>query len=160
MPFQAVEPALFVRHMDQIQGIEMLVPRSIIVSADAAGEVRFTGWANRASLGKIHAPGERLTSLHISPDGSFMALGDSDASLSLWDLRVLDVPALLEAPLARSTPNQLAALDLLIEAGGLPQRIHNSLALLERLLRHRFRFDIEISEVQGIKAGEYDIEIE
>jgi len=89
-----------------------------------------------------------------------MALGDSDASLSLWDLRVLDVPILLEAPLARSTPNQLAALDLLIERGGLPQRIRNTLSLLERLLRHRFRFDIEISEVQSIKAGEYDIEIE
>jgi WD40 repeat protein len=122
--------------------------------------VHFTGWANRELLGKIDSPGERLTSLHVSPDGSFMALGDEDASLSLWDLRVLDIPELFSIPFARSTPNHLAALDLLSEENSLPTSLLNTLAYIERLLRYRFRYDIEVSEVPRIKSGEYAIEIE
>ena len=149
------------RHIKAVQGLEMLLERSILVSAGAEGEVQFTGWANHKNPGKIRQPGKQLTSLHISPDGSFMALGDSDASLSLWDLRPLDIPDLFTIPFARSTPNHLVILNLLDEdTHPLPRALRNTLRFMERLLRHRFRYDIEVSEVASIKAGDYDIEIE
>ncbi|MEW5872055.1 MAG: hypothetical protein AB1894_22490 [Chloroflexota bacterium] len=148
------------RHAQRVQGLEFLRDRSLVISVDAGGEVFFTGWANGKMLGKIHSPGAQTNSLHVSPDGSFMALGDSDASLSLWDLRVLDVPRLFSLPLAQSTPNQLAALGVLLASDGLPQPARHALAFLERLLRHRFRFDVEVSEVPTIQVGEYDIEID
>lgn len=151
---------LLARHTQRVQGLEFLRSRSLVVSADAGGEVFFTGWANDQLLGKIHSPGTQTNSLHVSPDGSFMALGDSDASLSLWDLRVLDVPRLFSLPLAQSTPNQLAALGVLLGLEDLPQPLRSALAFLERLLSHRFRFDVEVSEVPTIQVGEYDIEID
>jgi WD40 repeat protein len=136
----------------------MLLERSIW-SARRRGRVRL-GWANHKNLVRY---GSLANSglLHISPDGSFMALGDSDASLSLWDLRPLDIPDLFTIPFARSTPNHLVILNLLDEdIHPLPRALRNTLRFMERLLRHRFRYDIEISEVASIKAGDYDIEIE
>jgi WD40 repeat protein/HEAT repeat protein len=163
-------PQPIARHPQTIQGLETLKRHQMIVSADAAGNIRFTRWADRQIPGKIiqpnaSEPGQsgsktRTTSLHISPDESFMALGHADAHLSLWDLRPLDVPDLLSKPLAHSTPNQLAALDLVQNLPSLTEKSRRSLAVLLRLLRHRFRFDIEVSEVASIQAGEYDIEIE
>jgi len=109
----------------------------------------------------VHSLGEQLTSLHISPDEAFMALGDSNAALSLWDLRVLDVPRLFTRPFAQSVPDDLAALQALTGNGTvLPARVRNVLGFMEAILRYRFRFDIEIGEMPVIKVGEYEIELD
>ena len=89
-----------------------------------------------------------------------MALGTTDSSITLWDLRPLELTKLLENPLSSSTPNHLAALILLTQTASLATKVKNTLFYLERLLKHRFRFDIEVSAMQQIKAGEFDIEIE
>jgi WD40 repeat protein len=160
LPFNHATYQVLNQHQQRIQGIEFLKKHNLVVSADASGEVQMMGWANRKMLGKIRTNGKQLTSLHISPDGSFMALGDSDASVSLWDLRCLDIPDMLKNPLIDSSPNHLAALRSVIENKSINQGIRNTLIYLERILRHRFRFDVEISSVTEIKSGEYDIEIE
>ena len=160
LPFDLANYKILTQHPQRIQGIEILKKHNSIITADASGIVQMMGWANRKMLGKIRTVGNQLTSLNISPDGSYMALGDSDASLSLWDLRCLDIPDMLKNPLSDSSPNHLAALRSTIDNKSINQRIRNALVYLERILRHRFRFDVEISSVTEIKSGEYDIEIE
>jgi hypothetical protein len=77
----------------------------------------------------------------------------------LWDLRVLDVPLLFSIPFIQSTPNHLAAVNVLLQNGSLPVPVLQSLRFVERILRHRFRYEIEIEQLATIKIGEYEIEI-
>lgn len=166
-----IPPQLLVRHPQRLQNIKTLPRRGVIISLDASGQLCFTNWQaaiqsvaagkTPSSSQQIISTREQANSLHISPDESFMAIGSSDASLSLWDLRVLDALQLFHLPLANGAPNHLAALRLLLGSNlafGSPMR--STLTLLERLLRHRFRFDIEVSDLLAIQTGEYDIEIE
>lgn len=153
-------PRILVQHPSHLLGIEILNEPRLAVSLDASGLVLFTEWLEGKVIGKVQLVQEKPTSLHVSADGSFMALGTTESTLSLWDLRPLSVPALFEAPLARSTPNQLAAISLLLVQESLPAPTRQAFALLDRLLRHRYRYDIDISAVPTIKAGAYDIEIE
>jgi len=45
-------------------------------------------------------------------------------------------------------------------SANLDPRARRALQFLERLLLHRFRYDVEIDEAPRIQAGEFDIEIE
>jgi WD40 repeat protein len=155
-----LEPITLLRHAAQAQGIETLRDRGVVITAGADGGVQFTRWANRAHIGSLQIRGERLTSLRVSPDASFMAIGDSDASMSLWDLRALDVPMLFTRPLAKSAPAHMAVISALAGSANLDPRARRALQFLEGLLRHRFRYDVEIDEAPRIQAGEFDIEIE
>jgi HEAT repeat protein len=148
------------KHPDRVQGVEVLGRSAVIVTASADGTVRFTSWANRALVGQIKVAGTRLTSLHVSPGGEFVAIGDSDASMSLWDLRVLDMPLLLSRPFARTVPAQLAVVSALADDTKLTAPLRQALKFSECVLRYRFRYDIEIGDVPTIRAGEFDIEIE
>ncbi|HKQ72792.1 MAG TPA: hypothetical protein VJ810_03625 [Blastocatellia bacterium] len=158
--FLMIERHALFHHSAQVQGVETLRERSVVITAGADGSVQFTSWANRASIGSLKIRGERLTSLRVSPDGSFMAIGDSDASMSLWDLRALDVPMLFVRPLVKAVPAQMAVIRALAESAKLDPQAQRALKFLECLLRHRFRYDIEVDEVPVIQAGEFDIEIE
>ncbi|MCP4519789.1 MAG: hypothetical protein GY824_31730, partial [Delftia sp.] len=115
------------QHQGQVQGVEMLDERSIIITAGSEGRVRFVAWPSRALIGEIETPGQQLTSLHVSPDGAFMAIGDTDASLSLWDLRALDLLQLFAWPLARARPAHLAAVTALGNDASLPARLQATL---------------------------------
>ena len=148
-------------HGGQVQGVEALAARNVIVSASSNNVVQFTTFVDQAPVGRVQSTGLRLTSLNISPDGSFMALGDSDTSISFWDLRPLDIPHLLRMPLARAVPNHLAALRVLLKSGRtLPTAVHRLVRFVDLVLQHRFRFEIELAEETEIKIGEFDIEIE
>lgn len=89
-----------------------------------------------------------------------MAISDSDASMSLWDLRALDVPMLFARPLVKSVPAQMAVISALAETAKLDPQARRALKFLECLLRRRFRYDIEVDEAPVIQAGEFDIEID
>jgi hypothetical protein len=144
----------------QVQSVQSLTDRRIVISADSGGKVTFTAWENRSMVGQLTVVGERLTSLTVSPDGAYMAIGDSDASLTLWDLRVLDIPLLFNRPLARAVPGHLAVVRELSESRTLDDKIVACLTYMQDALKHRFRYDIEIDDVPTIKVGEFDIEIE
>lgn len=98
--------------------------------------------------------------MHVSPDESFMAVGSSEAQLSLWDLRTLGVQGLLLRPFAEATVSILPILGILSESQELSSRARLALKYTECALRHRFRFDIELGEAPTIMMGEFDIEIE
>jgi WD40 repeat protein len=145
------------RHGRRAQDVEVLPNSPVVITAGSDGLVQFTSWTDRAPISSVHIPGEQLTSLKISPDGAFMAVGDSDASMSLWDLRVMD---LFLDPLAQALPAHLSLAQSLVKDADLATPIQHALKFAECILRHRFRYDIEIGEAPTIKAGEFDIEIE
>jgi hypothetical protein len=132
---------------------------AVVLTAGAEGALIFTAWPGGAVLGRVRVEGERLTSVHVSPGGEFMAVGDSDASMSLWDLRVLELPALLARPFAATLPAHLAAVNAVLDAGAPPAGVGPALRFVQCVLQHRFRYDVEVDEVAGIRAGEFDIEV-
>ncbi len=149
-----------IRHTGTVQGLEMALNRSVLLTAGSEGQINFIFWPTRTLLGHVNVPGKRLTSLHVSPDGAFMAVGDSDASFSLWDLRSMSLPLLLNRPLKQAQPTHLSWLLGLIKNDNLPLQAQNTLRYLEIVLHHRFRYDIEISSGPDILVGEFDIELE
>lgn len=156
----AREPKALTHHEGRVEGVEVLHGRSIVVTAGSEGVIRFISLKGREIIGDVRDPLGQVTSLHVSPDGSFMAIGNSKASLSLWDLRVLDAQALLERPFARAKPALLATLNVLMDNEDLDPRARLALKFTNCVLRHRFRFDIELGEAPTIMMGEFDIEIE
>src|SRR5262249_52137827 len=83
----------------------------------------------------------------------------SDASLTLWDLRVLEVPLLLARPLGLAVPVHLSAVRALAGDSGLPPRVRDSLRFLECLLRYRFRYDIVVDDLPGVRPGDFEIAV-
>jgi WD40 repeat protein len=147
-------------HPKTIQGIGIVPTNTTIITAGAEGTLHFTNWVGHKLHGSITIPEGKLTSLHISPDGAFMATGDSEASMSLWDIRVLDIPRLFTIPFAQASPDLLVTIDELATNPKLADNVRQSLTFIQQVLHYRFRFDIEIAEVPAIKVGEFDIEIE
>jgi WD40 repeat protein len=147
-------------HPKPVRGIHFMERHPIVVTAGAEGQIRFLRWPEMQPLGTIHSPtesGEQLTSLHISRNGSFMATGTNEASLRLWDLRMLDIPGLFEQPIAKANHEQIATLIALGEYQSIPEPVRNGLKFLRLLLQYRFRYDIQIEEVATIQYGEFDI---
>ncbi len=164
-PQAARHSHLIGQHSGHVQAISIVPGRQLFVSAGSDGSLHFTplpGNENEPGhpLGAVKIDGQSLTSLHLSPDGSTMAVGDAGANLWLWDLRVLSVPELFENPLARAAPLHLAAIDSLEADGHLPANVQQALTFIKRLLQFRFRYEIDIDALPTIKMGEFDIELE
>lgn len=151
---------LMEHHHRRAQGVAVLPHNATIITAGSEGKLFFTDWRERKLLGSAGLSGASFTSLHISPDGVFMSTGDSDASMSLWDLRVLDVPLLFSHPFAQTSPDHLVTVSELAPHSQLESKVRQSLTFIQKVLQYRFRFDIEIDEIPAIKVGEFDIEIE
>jgi hypothetical protein len=146
---------------DVIQGISVLPGKPLVLTAGSEGTLRFTDWEKRQEAGRVRTDSERLTALRVSPDGAFMAVGDSDASFTLWDLRVGELDKLFEQPLAQAKLVHLAALNTVLEDRlELPGTLRAALGFMQTALRHRFRHDIELGEAPSIQFGDFDIEIE
>jgi hypothetical protein len=154
---QRPRKAVVTQHSQPVRGIHFLPGHAIVVTAGTEGQVRFVRWPEMNLLGTVYAPEGRLTSLRISNQGAFMATGTSDASLVLWDLRVLDIPDLFSQPLATANHDQISNVLALSEYNTLPEPVRNGLRFLRLLLQYRFRYDIQIEEAPIIQFGEFDI---
>jgi hypothetical protein len=103
-------------------------------------------------------------SLHGSPDGTLIAIGDENGVLQLIDTSTSLVPALFNQPIALLTPKDFqscmrAANSILNKSGGDYTAMQLLLALQIMLLQHRFRHDISLVDPTKIKMGEYDISL-
>ncbi len=174
-PYQPNSPhgsrAIVTGHAGTVLSIKHQAQRGLVISASSGGEVIFTNWPDRTEKNRLSFPGFHLTSMQISSDGYFMAVGSSDEVLWLWDLRTLDIPKLMTLPFSSFTSDHLALLSTLLEAPrsaeltGVPAQ--NGTILLEEakialeymrtILRYRFRYDIQVSALPVIQPGEYDI---
>jgi hypothetical protein len=150
----------FTRHAGRVEGVNLLHGRSVVVTAGSEGTIRFTDLDDRSIIGEVKDPLGQVTSLHVSPDECFMAVGNSEASFSLWDLRGLDVLDLLLDPLGRAPASALTTLRVVAGEAYFSPRALRTLEFAERMLRHRVRFDIELGPAPTLVAGEFDIEIE
>lgn len=146
-------------HTSAILAIEAMPSSQAWLSASVQGEICFHAWPNTNSARNTVIHPERLTSLRISPDAASMATCDQSSNLLIWDLRPMQIPWLVDQPLGLSTTAQLGALQSLLEYQKLPASIHNALEFLHTLLRFRFRYAVELSQVAEIQAGEFDIDI-
>ncbi len=151
---------ILTHHEGRMKGVKILFGHSVVITASSDGNIHFTALENRRFMGSVQASDGNLTSLHISTDESFMAVGSSEAVLSLWDLRGLAMPSILLQPFAQSTVLLLPMLDALIDNERLPQQARISLEFAACVLRHRFQFDIEVEDAPTIMMGEFDIEID
>lgn len=131
-----------------------------LITAGAEGRLHFTDWQTRQLLGSLAHADKKFTALYASPDGAFFATGNQDDSMTLWDMRTLDVPRLFTLPFAKTAPEQLAALQQFAGDSALPAAVRGALRFMQAVMRHRFRFAIEIGDIPDIKVGEFDIEIE
>lgn len=103
-------------------------------------------------------------SLHGSPDGTLIAIGDENGVLQIIDTSTSLVPALFDQPIATLTPKDFqscmrAASSIFDKVGGEYTAMKLLLALQIMLLQHRFRHDISLVEPTKIKMGEYDISL-
>lgn len=147
-------------HALAVQGIEVLPKRGYILTAGHEGEVRFFDLVKREQMDWVAVSGKGLTTLHVSPDEAFMAVGHADAAFSLWDLRGPEVAAFLGTPLAFVPPLALGLLDAFANNPKLKETVRRTLTCMSLIVRHRVRFDIEIDfAAPSIMAGEFDIEI-
>ncbi len=149
--------AVVTQHSQPVRGIHFLPGHPLVISAGAEGQVRFIHWPEMHLLGQVYAPDGTLTSLRVSQQGAFMATGTNEASLVLWDLRVLDIPDLFTQPLATASHDQISTVLALGEYNSLPEPVRNGLKFLRTLLQYRFRYDIQIEEAPLIQFGEFDI---
>lgn len=154
---QRPRKAVVTRHSQPVRGINFLPEHPIVITAGAEGQVRFIRWPDTRLLGQVYSPEGTLTSLRVSRQGAFMATGTNEASLVLWDLRVLDIPDLFAQPLATATHEQISTVLALGEYNSLPDPVRNGLKFLRLLLQYRFRYDIQIEEAPLIQYGEFDI---
>jgi hypothetical protein len=154
---QAITCKFLLNGRSPVAGLEFLPTRQLLVTAVQAGRLELRHWPDLALVGALTTGAEGLTSLHISPDGSFMAVGTSHSTVQLWDLRVLDLPRLFDLPLANALHEHLSAATSLLRSSVLPSHLRPTLELLACLLRRRFRFDIQLEELPQIQPGEFDI---
>jgi len=146
--------------LSAVQGLASLPGSPVVLWGKPNGKIEFWDWAGGKSLGKLKAPGERLTSLKISPDGAFMAVGNADTSFTLWDLRILQLRDLLKNSLSQAKIVHMTALAAALADNSLELNPSKKAALhfMEIILRQRFRYDVELVEAPAIMAGEFDIE--
>lgn len=148
------------RRYDRVVGLEVLPQRAVIVSAGSEGHIDFTRLSDHRDAGRVQVTDGQVTSLHISADESFMAVGSAQATLSLWDLRVLELPGLLTRPVGQAGPAQLSILGSLSKHPRLSSPAQRVLEFATGVLQHRFRYAIELDEAPQIMRGEFDIELE
>ena len=159
-PQDEAQPRLFQAHSERVQGAAIHAASNTLITAGAEGTLHFSDWSSHQFLSSLTHQEKKFTALYASPDGAFLATGHHDNSMTLWDIRVLDVPRLFAMPFAAASPDQLMAIQELAVHADIPPRVQRSLLFMLRVLQYRFRFDIEIGDLPSIKVGEFDIEIE
>jgi len=152
--------APFTAHPSTIAGCEVLPLHNTLITAGSDGELRFFDFAGQTPFASLRVAVDRLTSIQVSPEEQFLAIGSGDGTIALWDLRVLDLINHLSEPLSDYPPDILAVLPGLLELPALPPPVYQALQFLHLVLWHRFQFDIQIDRLTTIRPGEFDIIID
>ncbi len=101
-----------------------------------------------------------FTSFQISPDRSLFATGTKTAHTILWDFRPNQVRHFLKRPLSEISNHHWAVLKFIQTHSKLDPTIRTILSYCNRILEHRYQFDIELDAIDALSPGEYDIELE
>jgi HEAT repeat protein len=159
------ERELLTQHRGRVQDVKTLCTHPVVITSGDDGSIRFVNLENRFLVGEVQASFGRATSLHISPDGTFMAVGYSQSGstkseVSLWDLRGVLARLALVRPFASATSFVLRDIQASLKNQDLSPHARLALEYAECILQHRFQYDIELGAAPTIMAGEFDIEID
>ncbi len=103
---------------------------------------------------------DHFTSFQISPDQTLFATGTKYAKTILWDLRPIHAGHILRKSLNDISNPQWAVLKFIEKSAQLDSASRVFLHYTNRLLENRFKYDIELSGIDQLSPGEFDIEIE
>ncbi|MFV2176424.1 hypothetical protein ACFHW2_02710 [Actinomadura sp. LOL_016] len=95
--------------------------------------------------------------LAVSPDGRLAAVADAGGHVDLFDLRVRDLPDVLERPMAELLPRHLDLVGAALADSAASWGARGPLRLVQASLDHRFRSDVEIGDAVRLAGDEYDI---
>lgn len=154
------EPLTEYGSYQRVEAVEVLNRLSLVMSAGTGGEIRFFSLDRYQPLGSFQVSDGQITSLNISPDEFFMAVGSNRETLTLWDLRPLIARLLLERPFAQAEARIISVINAILNDTHLSPRARQVLQFAQAILLHRFRYAIEIDEAPSIALGEFDIEID
>lgn len=153
------EPLTEYSSYERVEAVESLNRLSLVISAGTGGEIRFFSINNYESLGNFTVPDGQITSLNVSPNEFFMAVGSDKEMMTLWDLRTLATRLLLDRPFAQAEVRIIPIINAIFNDAHLSLRARQVLQFAQAILLHRFRYDIEIEESPSIALGEFDIEL-
>jgi len=145
------EAAVLRGHERDVSALAFSPDGTLLATGSDDNTVRLWEVSGGREAGVLRGHKKWVSALAFSPDGTLLATGSADGTVRLWA-----VPK--TGPLALMTHQDLTDLDNSV-ASASGERARN-LQFLASLLRHRFRLDIEISEVSRPVLGEFDIEVE
>ena len=134
-----------------------LPDRPILLLGEMNGVVNCRAWPSLGLVSSFRAPSARLTSMQVSPDGAFIATGNDESSVTLWDLRLSCLPELVTRPLSSLTSSDMTWIGSLMRLPGLPEQGADLLQFIWAVLQYRFRYDIQLEEAVSIRPGDFDI---
>ena len=141
-------------------GLATVPQRNHIVAADRSGVLTFFDRSTLATVGYAGDPSHaKATSVHVSPTGEFLAVGYDGGFTELFDLRISELPTLMQRPLVNMVPAHLGVVTSALRHRAMSEPIRRLLELVRAMLEHRFRFDIELGDLVALSAGEYDISL-
>jgi WD40 repeat protein len=108
--------------------------------------------ASRQLKATLQGHTDEINALAFSPDGKTLVTGSRDKTVRIWDVA-------LTKPLIAMTREDLDQIEKWAQVLANPEEAR-PWHFVATLLRHRFRFDIELSEVVERVFEEFDIEIE
>ncbi|MAT42876.1 MAG: hypothetical protein CL609_11080 [Anaerolineaceae bacterium] len=115
-------------------------------------------------FGKInslhHQVSNNFTSFQISPDRTLFATGTKTAETVLWDLRPNQIKEFLQNPISEISNSQWVVLKFIENQKNLEKNTETIIRYCNRLLEHRYKFDIELASIDELSPGEFDIELE
>ncbi|HEY8482469.1 MAG TPA: hypothetical protein VIL71_21815, partial [Spirillospora sp.] len=154
-------------HVPGLTGLGVLPHSGLVVVSDAEKHLHFFALtAGEEPGGGLEPVGvhklsrnDRPTSLTVSPNGEFVAVGYRSGTIDLLDLRAHEIAGIVDRPVVDLLPFHLDLAALAEDDPTITGDARKALALLRACLEHRFRFDIEIGDAVQLKAGEYDISL-
>jgi WD40 repeat protein len=107
-----------------------------------------------------HQVSNNFTSFQISPDRTLFATGTKTAETLLWDLRPNQIKVFLQHPISEISNSQWVVLKFIENQKNLEKNTKTIIRYCNRLLEHRYKFDIELASIDELSPGEFDIELE
>lgn len=147
-------------HNAPIVGLASLPRSGLVLSVDGEGSLRMFNATTYTLVLELDTHKGRVTSLRISPDGVFMALGLNETAFALWDLRLLELPVIFNQPMADLGPGEAARIRQLAGHTHVQEDVRRALEFVTLILQHRGRFEIELEAAPELAVGEFDIELE
>ncbi|WP_405088329.1 hypothetical protein [Microbispora sp. NBC_01389] len=147
-------------NISSLGGLGAITELNRLAAVDRLGTLYFLSTDSLQVVAKVHGRGYGLaTSLNVSPRGEFLAVGNDNGRTDLYDLRISEVPAIVEKPLVNLVPRHLGIVGSAQNSRDVSHEVRVLLTLLYACLEHRFRFDIELGDAVKLGVGDYDISL-